>query len=237
MLEKQALEVLGQIKISQKFVDWAIKWLNETNKDQQSVREDRSRALRSAYDGVVQRLDNLLNLKLSPHNLDGRLITDEEFVNKKNLLLEEKTRIQAQLNDLDKHVTDWITLAEKTFNFAATAQERFEKGSIEDKKTIMRAIGSNLLLRDKKLEVELRTPFLLIKEAINQIDNEKRSAPEEKLDITQRSENLDLQNKIWGGRRVPPPRPPGPQPGALLLSYIHQSTLFYQKIALNTTRM
>ena len=26
-----------------------------------------------------------------------------------------------------------------------------------------------------------------------------------------------------GGRRVPPPLLPGPQPGALLLSYIHQA--------------
>ena len=92
---------------------------------------------------------------------------------------------------------EWTELAAKTFDFAATAKERFEKGSVEDKKTILRAIGSNLILKDRKLEINPRTPFLLIKEALSEINEPERIEPEEKIDNTLQIDDLRHQNPVW----------------------------------------
>lgn len=107
------------------------------------------------------------------------------------------TEISAARAVADKHVEEWTELAAKTFDFAATAQERFERGSPDEKKTILRVVGSNLILKDKKLEVKPRNPFLLIREALSEVNHPKRIEPEEKIDSRLRIDDLRLQNPVW----------------------------------------
>lgn len=198
-LELQVLQFLEEIKLSTKFVDWAIKWLNETNKEQKGVREASYKALKSSYDEVVARMDNLLDLKLSPLNEGGNLISNEEFISKKQDLMAQKEGLREQLSKIDKHIDEWTELSSKTFDFASTARDRFEKGTLEDKKIILRAVGSNLILKDKKLSVQPRAPFLLIQKAVREIVTAKTLEPNEKVGLTGYSENLQKQNTIMGG--------------------------------------
>ena len=47
--------------------------------------------------------------------------------------------------------------------FAKTAKTRFETGTVTEKKEIIQALGSNLLLKDKKLFIKLSLPFEILK--------------------------------------------------------------------------
>lgn len=192
-LERQVLEVLGSMKLDQEFVNWAIKWLKVVNEEQKEVRDSRYNALKKAYEDVVKRIDGLLDLKL-----DG-LISDDEFADKKASLTDEKAKVQENLGKVDRHIDEWTDLAAKTFDFASTAQERFANGDIEDRKIILRAIGSHLILKDKKLTIEARTPFLMIQKAVGEMNEFKRLAPNESADITLQSEVARPQNVVWGG--------------------------------------
>ena len=63
----------------------------------------------------------------------------------------------------------WVELAEKTFEFACRAREWFAKGNLRVKKEVLSAIGSNLTLRDKKLFIEAKNPFLILEKSISRL--------------------------------------------------------------------
>lgn len=191
-LKKQVLEVLATMKLSRKFVDWAIKWLNVVNQDQKEARNARYDALKKSYEDAVKKIDSLLDLKLS------KLISNEEFSEKRESLLEEKAKAQENLAKIDRHIDDWSELAAKTFDFASTAIERFEDGDIEERKTILKAVGSHLILKDQKLTIEARTPFLKIQNALSEIKASERIEPEEKTDVTPQTGDLQPQYVVWG---------------------------------------
>lgn len=199
-LESQAVEFLKQIEISEKFSEWAIKWLNESNDDQKEVRENQVKVLQKEHKDVRKKLDNLLELKISPNNTDGILLSDEEFESRKNILVKDKHAIENKLEKLNTGMDDWIDITAKTFDFAARAKRRFEEGGVDDKKIILKAIGSNLYLKDKKLDIQARTPFLLIKNAVNETRKTNKSLePNEMPVFMEKNGELYPQNPVWGG--------------------------------------
>lgn len=208
-LKKQVFEVLGTIRISPKFVDWASKWLKTANESQKDIREAKYDALRASYEVSIKKIDRLLDLKLSG------MVSDEEFNHKKDELTAEKNNSHSQLAKINTHIDEWTDLTAKTFDFAATAQERFEKGSVSERKTILKAIGSNLTLKDKKLIFEARTPFFKIQEKLAEINSKEWLEPTNKADIVANKAYSDHQNIIWGGRADSNRQPLPPQGSAL----------------------
>lgn len=178
-LERQVLEYLEGIKISPRYAQWAIKWLNKANDQQKEVVEAKYTALKADYEDTIKRLQNLLQLKISPENKDGVLLSDKEFAELRSGLVGKRDKLQTQLKGIDKHADDWTAMAVKTFNYAASAHKRFAGGDVETKKTILRAFGSNLYLKDKQLTIKPRKPFLLIQEAMKKLDDSVRLEPVE----------------------------------------------------------
>ncbi len=165
-LENQIHEQLGTIRISPDLIKWGIGRLNEKNLDKQKAREAENLTIKQAYDRVVAQLDNLLQLKLSPNNVNGSLLSDLEYAEKRVILLKERDKYNVQHESLDKNREDWAQMAVAVFNFAARAQERFATGDLETKRDICKIFGTSLILNNKKLEVLPRTPFVLIKDAL-----------------------------------------------------------------------
>lgn len=58
---------------------------------------------------------------------------------------------------------EWIDRAERIFDFANSAKYWFEHGDFERKTTIIRGLGSNFLVKDKKVYTELQNPFVIFK--------------------------------------------------------------------------
>ncbi len=81
--------------------------------------------------------------------------SEDEFLTRKKTLLVEKEQFQTLLNDTDKRVENWLEIAERGFNYAEKAASLFaeakENDNLEAKKEVFAALGSNLLLKDKKL--------------------------------------------------------------------------------------
>ena len=69
---------------------------------------------------------------------------------------------------------DLLRQAENTIELASAANDRFETGDFETKKTILSAIGSNLKLKDKKLLFEAKVPFLLLEKSNSRHYSEKK---------------------------------------------------------------
>ena len=94
--------------------------------------------------------------------LDMRLegeIGQVEFGVVKQKLLEERVALKEKLDDENESSLDWLERAESFFETAFSARTVFDKGNIEQKRSLVKAVGWNLVLRDKKLDFRFRKPF------------------------------------------------------------------------------
>ncbi len=167
-LEAQITAYLSGCSLKQHYVDLYIEWLNEKNNQQKELRDARLIQLERVKTEVIEKIDNLVELYISPFNKDRSLLDDEEFKKRKTKLLIEKQKAIDDVTGLDKQMEQWTELIAKTFQFATKAVEKFTYGTIEDKRAIVRAFGSNLTVDGKQLDIMLRTPFELIQRYVAQ---------------------------------------------------------------------
>lgn len=208
-LEKQVISYLSQIQLSDKFTEWAIKWLKVMHGKQGELREAKYKTTEQAYQLTVKMIERCVELTLSG------MLSIEEGTAKKKELETEKQRLSEELEKLDTHVSDWSSLAISTFDFIKNIQEKFSNGSIEQRKTILRVIGSNLSLKDKKLTIEIRTPFTYIQKVVNELNEGKLEEPVEYPVISSQNAFLASNINFLGGIPDLNRQPSAPQADAL----------------------
>lgn len=174
-LERQIDQYLARIQISPLFKQWAIKYLHELHEGDRQSRNDMIQTQQKAYTQCLRQIDNMVKLKTSPNTTDGSLLSDKEYGQQRLALLKEKAALEELLNDAGHRVEKWLTLSEEIFEFACTAREQFNKGDPMAKKQILMTVGSNLILKDKKLSIEARKPFFLLENSLT--DEEHQTDP------------------------------------------------------------
>jgi len=164
-LENQIAGCLERIHVPQGLLDLALDYLREEEKEGGDKVNDIRRSLEKALADCQRKLDNLNQMRLKD------LINDQEYIIEKGKLIAEKTRLEGNLrSDSRKHSLD---LTERTFNFASQAKESFETGSLEDKRSILQNLGSNLFLKDKKLQIQIEKPLQIIERGLKAVGNGK----------------------------------------------------------------
>ena len=161
-IERQINDFIARISISVKFKDWAIRYLHEIHSQDAKSQADIMKSQEQAYNSCLGQIEGLVTLKTSPDNKDGSLLSDMEYARRRNQLMKQKLVLEESLKNIGQRLEESLRLAEQTFEFACTVQERFAKGDAKVKKAILHAIGSNLTLKDKKLLIEARKPFLIL---------------------------------------------------------------------------
>jgi len=186
-LDQQINGYLSKIRISANFKSWAIRYLKERGKQESNYRNSIFQSKRRAYDGCLRKLDNLFQMRISPLNKDGRLITDQEYLRQKSELLKEKAQIEEILKDTGANASRWLNDAEKYFEFACHAQISFTKSSPEEKGRILQTLGSNLTIKDKKLHIQLKKVAEVIKKIVERVPEVKSQFEPEKQSENERN--------------------------------------------------
>lgn len=161
-LERQAITYLQSIKLSPRFVEWGIKWLKVMHANQQKAKESKLTSIQDEYNLVDKKISNLVDLMI-----EG-IVNKEEGIVKKQKLEEDKTRLFNILAKIDNAANEWTNLSMQTLDFVKTAPLKFETGTIEQKKTILKVIGSNWVVKDKKLNIAIRKPFSYIQDVVRE---------------------------------------------------------------------
>ena len=159
-LELQLIQELGKLEISPKFKDWALGVLKRQNTNESADREVIIKAQRKDYDAVVEKIDNLIDMRADKE------IDKDEYRRKKAVLLAEKSRLHGLLVTVDKRIENWLEVAEQGFDFAETARTRFNADTSEDlhvRKDVFAKLGSNYILKDKKLIIKADDLLFAIK--------------------------------------------------------------------------
>ncbi len=147
--------------------------------------------------------------------LNGELEASE-YIQRKEKLDKEKQRYEQLIADNNHRIDTWLDTAEKLFSFAETAKKRFESGNLVVKREILACLGSNLILMDRKLNVQLQEPLSIftkyapeLKLLHNRLEPPQNKSEQEVIEV------FYTENEMMGERGDSNPRPPGPQPGAL----------------------
>lgn len=191
-LNTQVRAFFELLTIKQHYIDWFIKWIGKKNEDKLIVRETQRKQLEKVFANVTIRIDNLLKMKLSPENINGSLVSDEEYQTVREKLLKEKQEIEAQLGNTERHFEGIDDLLVKTFVFASRAKKVMEGKDMFKKKILLQAIGANLTIKNKEIDIEPRYPFERIKQAFHPLQAfEPKDSPLEGA--------IPSNGMFWGG--------------------------------------
>ncbi len=175
-LEGQIKEELSKISIDEDFKNLALKYLRQAHKEEVKDRASIQKTLQKTYQDAQRQFDNLTQLRLK------EMIDDEQYLSQRNRLLKERARLKERMEDSDHQAGRWLELSERAFNFACYASYWFEHQGLEEKNTILRTIGSNFILKERKLSIELKKPWLMIRKNMEETQEEnKRLELSEKL--------------------------------------------------------
>ena len=191
-LEVMFKEKLVDLQISDAFKAWAIKHLHEVRTTEADSNKIAMSSASKELSSVSEQIRTLTLNYTSPQNINRSIMTESEYLEIKNDLLKKKgaaeNRVQATSNELES----WVELSEKTFNLAFYASVWFENGTNEQRKAIMSCLGSNLTLKDGKVQLYLH-PFL---ETL--IENKKSVNVETVHARTSKKSMLQAQNAAFG---------------------------------------
>ena len=171
-LEQQIDGILSDLQISERFQQWALKYLHEIRKDEAKAQESSLGAKQKRLMQVKQQLNNVVLLYTSTDNADKRLLSSDEYQSVKTSLMKEQEQLEDGVKQLGEESREWVELTERTFNFALYAHTWFANGDLDTKRAIFACLGSDLLLKDQKVLLTLHKPFQYIFERKNAAEAE-----------------------------------------------------------------
>jgi len=188
-LEDQIEKQLRQIQISAAFKKWAFRYLQEVYEEDISTVRSTAQSREKAIADYMKRLESLVDLKTSPANADGSLLSDEEYSKRRHELLLAKSTLQSPQTEKSE-AERALRQSEDTFEFAHAALERFMKGDFRARKEVLATMGSNHALKDGNLMIEARIPFVLISDFKSDI-----GVPSERIEPEK-----TLEKQGWNGQ-------------------------------------
>jgi site-specific DNA recombinase len=135
------------LQISPNLRDWCLKHLDELEKNEKQNEFE----IRASWESEIQTKEKeyaeLIKMKMKG------LIDEEDFTKLKASIKADIKRAESELSTLGGSANISLERARKAFNLAVGIAEIFRNGSFEEKKEALSETGSNLTLKDKKLNV------------------------------------------------------------------------------------
>ncbi len=207
-LANQITGYLGSITISQELLEWSLKILRQNNQIEDTNRSIIIKNLKKDLESVSEKNKNLIDLFLSGSNKDRSMLTEEEYINQKNTFTAEKSRIEGELRKIETNDGGLLELTEKTFEFATYARSHFQNGDYETQTRILLNLGQKIVLKDKKLVIELQKPYSIIKNGLEKMSSIMISVEQEERLIPKRKNTpLESVYSMWSGQGESNPYP------------------------------
>lgn len=156
-VEEQLLPYFDQIVIkNKKFAGWIEKALRESHQDEIEYHNKSREELNHRYEQIQRRLNILYDDKL-----DGK-ITPEFYEQKFKQYTKEKEELVSAIEKHSNAQTKYFELGVNILELSQKAKEIYQKAKIEQKRTLLSLIFSNLSLNEGKLKVSFTKPFEIL---------------------------------------------------------------------------
>ena len=166
IIDEQVLLILQGLTLPKSVVGLVLEKLKENHEEEQNHDTKKLQRLKIRMAEIEQE-KVILGEKLVKGIIKDELYTKmNQSLEDEQLVSERKIEEQKQLNEFD------LAKAKKLFEFGYYAQKHFHSGSFEIKKLILKTIGSNFFVNDKKLSVELNKGFAIVEKIKHLFDAE-----------------------------------------------------------------
>lgn len=152
-LEKQIAESLKTVSIPVEFYAWAVEALKYIHRNEIHEQDHITQQNRKKETELLNKLDNLVMMRASEE------ITSEQLLKTRSQVEEDLRVLRKNAERLHERAIDWVGVANNYLDFAHKARTKFENGDNNVKKGVLSILGSNLTLKDKKLNVSVPSPL------------------------------------------------------------------------------
>ncbi|HBY09775.1 hypothetical protein A2274_00265 [candidate division WWE3 bacterium RIFOXYA12_FULL_43_11] len=108
---------------------------------------------RGEYNRLEDRLNRLITMRADEE------LSAEEFKAQKNLILDERSKVENRINDTKFSSDNWLERTEEFLNTAFHAKEIIEGDDILKKRKLITTVCCDLKLKDGDVDVAYRKPF------------------------------------------------------------------------------
>lgn len=173
-LETQIQEKIKGLTLNNFLFETIMEFAQEEHKKHLDVEVFSRTNLVKELNCVDQKLKRLLEMRINEE------LTEEEYKRSKTELLNQKIEVEEKLNDSSDKTKSWLERLEDFLKTCTIANDVFLNGTTEEKRNLIKSLGWNLYLDNKKLSWEYSKPFdYLIKPL--QISSNIRSKEDLKL--------------------------------------------------------
>lgn len=152
-LEKQIHAFLRRLQTPSALHLWLIEQISFRAQGHDAEEASHIAALEQVLADTDRSLQTLTDLRVRD------LVTDDEFVEKREKLKRDKIRLRQQVEERRADGAHWFEPARALLSFSNLAVSWFERGTAEQKRLILASIGSNLTLSNKILSIQAAEPF------------------------------------------------------------------------------
>ncbi len=190
-LEEQIEAELEKIHIPHDFYKWAVNALKDLHAKETDTNVNESVRLKKLETEVLQRIDNLVTMRAN-NEIDA-----EQMKKARDKADEELENLRREIRIMHEHAIDWLDIANQYLTFAEKAPKKFKNASNERKRAILGTLGSNLVLKDRKLIITTTKPLFAIQKLHNKA-NEQILKLEPKKSLAKQSsfECLDPKSPV-----------------------------------------
>lgn len=151
-LEEMLLNFIRTVQIGPKTLALLLDVANGLRQSDRAAIEEQRNSVRRALEVCQRSQSNLTTLRMR------ELISDDEFLAQRSSLQKEAIRLHQNLTET-AGTESWFELSREVFLFSSRAADWFRDGDDETKRQIIKTVGSNFVLKEKKLNIEARKPL------------------------------------------------------------------------------
>ena len=157
-LAEQISKILQKVSLNSAWAKKMISHLDKENENNQRTELDFAQNLKSQIENCEEKLDKLLDTHLE------NIISKDEYTAKKQKILNQKVEISEKLKDFEQKPNHWLELCRKFILSAQQAKNIALHGNFFEKRNFLKKIGSNPLLRDRKIVFNPRGAWKILTE-------------------------------------------------------------------------
>ena len=154
------------LKISEDLSKWCLKNLDLLENQNEEDEYERKKSIQGTLDKKKNEYKELILMKTK------NLIDEEEFTFAKESLKEEISALERKINYLKNTDHSKTEQIRKCFSLATGIDQIFKNGNSEEKKQVMTELGSNLVLKDKKLNIHNAKKYQILINGLHEIKGE-----------------------------------------------------------------
>ena len=161
-LERQIKISIASLTIPDDLYKFALKWLKKDNAGKIETTESILDAQNKAYKECLKELSGLIHMRAAQE------ITEDEFKIEKEPLIVAKKHWENIFNKTGKDMDAFMKKTDEVCGFARDARVKFESKEPYDKKAVFSRLGSNLLLKDKMVVIDMENTLIPLKDVVQE---------------------------------------------------------------------